>query len=284
MADPARWQAGGVAAAWRCWLGASAPGLPPPHPASPAPCLPAPPPLLQNLAKAAGSDPLARRVAQLRPDVHCFGHTHFSWDATIEGVRYVQAPLCSPLERQRRLRSLCFEASLPAAEADPAAATWLPLEVYRGPAAPAEGAEPPPAADVRLPLPAGPAEQVGCVPGGASAEESAQEDSVAPGIGATMLGCIEDPLGQVEDEAGHLLLRCGAGAEGSVRLRHGEMPASQGAHWSTYYGASPLGAPPAGKEAVGEGGPLPSQCTRVGTTAGTLPCPPQRRSRARPKC
>ena len=77
---------------------------------------------------------------------------------------------------------------------------------------------------------------------------------------------------------------CGAGAEGSVRLRHGEMPASQGAHWSTYYGASPLGAPPAGKEAVGEGGPLPSQCTRVGTTAGTLPCPPQRRSRARPKC
>ena len=117
-----------------------------------------------------------------------------------------------------------------------------------------------------------------------AATRSTTLSPVAPGIGATMLGCIEDPLGQVEDEAGHLLLRCGAGAEGSMRLRHGEMPASQGAHWSTYYGASPLGAPPAGKEAVGEGGPLPSQCTRVGTTAGTLPCPPQRRSRARPKC
>lgn len=38
-----------------------------------------------NLAKAAGSAPLAKRLRVLKPDVHIFGHTHFSWDANIEG-------------------------------------------------------------------------------------------------------------------------------------------------------------------------------------------------------
>jgi hypothetical protein len=38
-----------------------------------------------NLAKAAGSEPLAHRLRALRPDVNIFGHTHFSWDATVEG-------------------------------------------------------------------------------------------------------------------------------------------------------------------------------------------------------
>ena len=40
-----------------------------------------------NLAKAAGSEPLAQRLRALKPDVHIFGHTHFSWDANIEGVQ-----------------------------------------------------------------------------------------------------------------------------------------------------------------------------------------------------
>ena len=40
-----------------------------------------------NLAKAAGSVPLAQRLRALTPDVHVFGHTHFSWDADIEGVQ-----------------------------------------------------------------------------------------------------------------------------------------------------------------------------------------------------
>lgn len=39
-----------------------------------------------NLAKAAGSQPLARRLTALQPDIHIFGHTHFSWDAGIEGL------------------------------------------------------------------------------------------------------------------------------------------------------------------------------------------------------
>lgn len=40
-----------------------------------------------NLAKAAGSHPLAQRLRALQPDIHIFGHTHFSWDADIEGMR-----------------------------------------------------------------------------------------------------------------------------------------------------------------------------------------------------
>mgnify|MGYP006144851261 CR=1 FL=1 len=107
-----------------------------------------------SLAKACGSDYLARRIATLRPAVHVFGHTHFGWggclghsiealstlllttaaadhgcccshrhsldsrwrglnsrlgrfsfsDATLDdGVRYLQAPLSYPEERQGRL-------------------------------------------------------------------------------------------------------------------------------------------------------------------------------------
>lgn len=29
--------------------------------------------------------------------------THFAWDACIGGTRYIQAPLCSPQERRKRL-------------------------------------------------------------------------------------------------------------------------------------------------------------------------------------
>lgn len=38
-----------------------------------------------GLAKAAGSQALGARIAALAPDVHIFGHTHFSWDATLDG-------------------------------------------------------------------------------------------------------------------------------------------------------------------------------------------------------
>eukprot|EP00887_Chlorella_sp_A99_P003452 scaffold7.g3452.t1 len=55
-----------------------------------------------NLAKACGSDYLAARLQCLRPLAHVFGHTHFSWDATIDGTRYVQWPLGYPHEQRRR--------------------------------------------------------------------------------------------------------------------------------------------------------------------------------------
>tara|TARA_B100000401_G_scaffold431995_1_gene368784 strand:- start:184 stop:528 length:345 start_codon:yes stop_codon:yes gene_type:complete len=38
--------------------------------------------------------------------VHCFGHTHFGWDATIDGVRYIQAPVSYPHEWKQRPGSL----------------------------------------------------------------------------------------------------------------------------------------------------------------------------------
>ena len=53
-----------------------------------------------NLAKAVGSALLARRMEQLRPDVHVFGHTHFSYDTRLHGTRFVQWPLGYPAEQR----------------------------------------------------------------------------------------------------------------------------------------------------------------------------------------
>mmetsp|Transcript_50868 Transcript_50868/g.84313 ORF Transcript_50868/g.84313 Transcript_50868/m.84313 type:complete len:352 (-) Transcript_50868:304-1359(-) len=59
-----------------------------------------------DLLKAVGSLPLGGRVARLKPDLHVFGHTHFGWDAEIDGVRYVQAALGTPRERSWRMHTL----------------------------------------------------------------------------------------------------------------------------------------------------------------------------------
>ena len=53
-----------------------------------------------NLAKAVGSQLLAKRIQQLRPVAHIFGHTHFNWDCIIDGTRYIQRPLAYPKERR----------------------------------------------------------------------------------------------------------------------------------------------------------------------------------------
>eukprot|EP00435_Cladocopium_sp_Y103_P045191 s1445_g12.t3 len=55
-----------------------------------------------NLAKGIGSDYLRKRVEDLRPDIHVFGHTHFGYDLEVEGIRYVQAPLSMSSERHSR--------------------------------------------------------------------------------------------------------------------------------------------------------------------------------------
>jgi hypothetical protein len=54
-----------------------------------------------NLSKMVGSTFLDARVKALAPECHVFGHTHFGWDAVHDGVRYVQAPLAYPKERER---------------------------------------------------------------------------------------------------------------------------------------------------------------------------------------
>ena len=85
-----------------------------------------------NLPKAVGSDFILRRIAPLRahglgasgasasardggfPEearserehVHVFGHTHFGWDQTLDGVRFVQAPVSYPHEWKQRPGSL----------------------------------------------------------------------------------------------------------------------------------------------------------------------------------
>lgn len=55
-----------------------------------------------NLAKASGSDYLAKRVESLKPACHIYGHTHFTQDQTLDGTRYVQWPLGYPKEHRRR--------------------------------------------------------------------------------------------------------------------------------------------------------------------------------------
>lgn len=59
-----------------------------------------------NLTQAVGSSFLHTRLASLRPDVHVFGHTHFAYDMCLDGVRYIQASLAYPHERQNRMSTL----------------------------------------------------------------------------------------------------------------------------------------------------------------------------------
>jgi len=56
--------------------------------------------------------------------VHVFGHTHFGWDATLDGVRYLQAPLAYPEERAGRLGTVATGDAFP--HGDPP----TPLLVY----------------------------------------------------------------------------------------------------------------------------------------------------------
>ena len=64
--------------------------------------------LLPTIPKASGSPFLAARIAALAPSMHCFGHSHFGWDATLDGVRYVQAALSNPEERLVRWHTLAI--------------------------------------------------------------------------------------------------------------------------------------------------------------------------------
>lgn len=184
------------------------------------------------LAKAVGSAPLAARLAELQPDLDlCFvGHTHFAWDATIGGVRYIQAPLCAPRERQRRLPTIGFGASMERAEADPVAAGWLPLEVYR------------------CFVPAGWKEELkrhissNLVPGeptdGLLASRQAQS-SAAQQVGQLLQTQQQpqqqrqQPQPQQQEQQQQLLDEWVA--EGWQRLRHGAAAPDQKARWSEYY-------------------------------------------------
>ncbi|XP_021292045.1 uncharacterized protein LOC110422453 isoform X1 [Herrania umbratica] len=74
-----------------------------------------------NLPKIIGSDWLEDRIRSIHGiegssfACHVFGHTHFCWDAIVDGIRYVQAPLAYPRERRRRMNG---------------GETWLPFCIY----------------------------------------------------------------------------------------------------------------------------------------------------------
>ncbi|KAK8599633.1 hypothetical protein V6N13_077546 [Hibiscus sabdariffa] len=76
-----------------------------------------------NLPKIIGSDWLEDRIRSIHGvesssfACHVFGHTHFCWDAIVDGIRYVQAPLAYPRERKRRMNGHGGE-------------TWLPFCIY----------------------------------------------------------------------------------------------------------------------------------------------------------
>ncbi|KAM3256293.1 hypothetical protein ACQJBY_049030 [Aegilops geniculata] len=56
-----------------------------------------------------GSDSLERRLRAIHNNAkdgaawHVLGHTHFCWDYAVDNIRYVQAPLAYPRERNRRI-------------------------------------------------------------------------------------------------------------------------------------------------------------------------------------
>ena len=58
------------------------------------------------LMKAVGSNLLGARVDSLASKLHVFGHTHFGWDTSLDGIRYIQAPLGYPRERLTRSRAM----------------------------------------------------------------------------------------------------------------------------------------------------------------------------------
>lgn len=74
-----------------------------------------------NLPKIIGSNYLEDRVRSVHGNkgapsaCHVFGHTHFCWDAVLEGIRYVQAPLAYPRERKRGMNG---------------GEDWLPFCIY----------------------------------------------------------------------------------------------------------------------------------------------------------
>ncbi|KAG8662965.1 hypothetical protein MANES_01G159900v8 [Manihot esculenta] len=74
-----------------------------------------------NLPKVIGSDYLEARIRSIHGTkgnasaCHVFGHTHFCWDAMLDGIRYVQAPLAYPRERKRRMNG---------------GEAWLPFCIY----------------------------------------------------------------------------------------------------------------------------------------------------------
>jgi predicted phosphodiesterase len=198
-----------------------------------------------NLTKASGSLLLKERVALLHPDVHVFGHTHFAWDSKVGGTRYIQAPLCSPLERERRFQSICFANSPLSHHGKPVSASWLPLEIYSFThSAPLEVTR---AEEERN---MGDQQQVSYQhPKNDPCDRLTQtSEAVHDNVHLNIqTGMDEQCMDNGDDPFSEELMRLDDGRigeggmltrtmnDGRVQLRHGDCPEILGAHWSRYY-------------------------------------------------
>jgi len=219
-----------------------------------------------NLAKASGSLALKRRVEILAPDIHVFGHTHFGWDATLDGIRYIQAPLSSPIERQRRLRTVSFDAFMSKGvgvdgDFEPGAAAWLPLEIYRSRNyTEGQGEEEKLLSETESES----GEECAACNGeerlfylaASSAEDGDSELAIDPltaaseamhGMPFVLQGVDDDPLqDSISSEHTPEIAERDKVVSGSAKeslrqsaLLHGTAPGNLGAHWSTYYDENP---------------------------------------------
>ncbi len=231
-----------------------------------------------GLAKASGSIPLAKRIAALKPDIHLFGHTHFAWDAMLPdlpGTRFIQAPLAAPPERQRRLRTLCFNAFMTEEKRndtinssssitgtsrgstwktkdDPLLARWLPVELFQFnnqlDLCSAENKTNSNNSDRKLSLAI--SSFIECQHRGpneplrdqfTAANEATHGITISTPVDDTGADVVES----FTDEDDPLIL-CSKTIEiekdkASQRrqLKHGSMPGPLGAHWSDYYATNP---------------------------------------------
>jgi hypothetical protein len=209
-------------------------------------------------------------------------------------VRYIQAPLCAPAERQRRLRTVCFERFMERAAQDPAAASWLPLEIYRFETPPANlhdatsipagsslqaaceqlsgagrAAAPPPPAPTPPELTA-----LGEAMHGVAAAATDLDDdpaSIASSAAAATAAAAASAAAAAAAARAPARATAAAGPEAMQPLRHGSMVPELGSHWSAHYGGcglsalhTPAPAPPRGA------GAQPNECGQRRVTCG---CP-----------
>lgn len=205
-----------------------------------------------NLTKASGSLLLKERVANICPDIHVFGHTHFAWDSKIGKTRYIQAPLCSPSERQRRFQSICFEnLSFGQQNDDPMSALWLPLEIYTFSQSVSPDILPQVATKMDENWGKGGGGQQGVSyhhPKDDPCDKLTHTSEAVHGTiiqaeqdGQTIMTTADDPFGKILKRESEKNTTADEAISGFVmndtrlQLRHGDCPGVLGAHWSRYY-------------------------------------------------
>lgn len=157
----------------------------------------------------------------------------------------MQAPLCSPTERTRRLATVCFERCMAQAQQAPEAASWLPLEIYRSNSCDLTQLDSCRSTNGLESSGAPQCSQAGGWEGAPQLASSPGSSSATPAeltaLGDAMHGLpdadpvmLDDPL--VDLDAAGCSSEDGAADGDWQSLRHGWMVGDLGAHWSAWYG------------------------------------------------